>query len=188
MVLSFGFVSTDELDARKRTGVSFDGALLYRLGWARAGLVVGDGTFVRGQNILYGGRVGAAARLIGRLRADAFLDGGFQRYTTARAPLPAFTTAVETTSAVLPYVGGRVGLAWDLDRMGSWISASAMARTTTAHADGTYLVSQCDGPQPAACAQRDQPYRFGGSTFAVVLAAGIDFDLFAGAFPGKPER
>ena len=178
---STGFVSTSELGTGGRFGVGLDAALLARTPWFLLGGVVGDGAFVPGQGLLYGARASVRRPVFPPLRADLSFDLGAQRFTTATVARD--VTHLTDGIATLPFAAVRFGIAWNVDVLDSYMSVSAMARTTMGSASGTFAVRHCDGAQ---CVDGSQAYRFGGAMVGLVLSAGVDFDLLNADPPPKP--
>jgi hypothetical protein len=178
---STGFVSTSELGTGDRFGVGLDAALLARTPWFLLGGILGDNAFVPGQGLLYGARASVRRPVFPPLRADLSFDLGAQRFTTATVARD--VTHLTDGIATLPFAAVRFGIAWNVDVLDSYMSVSAMARTTMGSASGTFAVRHCDGAQ---CVDGSQAYRFGGAMVGLVLSAGVDFDLLNADPPPKP--
>jgi hypothetical protein len=183
MMVSGALASSDEVDGRRARGVLLDAGLLYRIRILRIGAMLGDipATLGGATGLSYGFRAGVTLNPAGPLGIDALADYGWQRYRLET--VAGVGGVVDSDTRTLPFVAGRLGLRWSLDKLGSWISVSAFARTTRGTAESSYAFQTC--ASPGVCAISQGTSKLGGTSYGGVLAFGFDFDLLA---EGPPPR
>ena len=139
------------------------------------GLAMSADPFPRaGGDLFQAGLLGGMRRVFAdRMRLHLVGEAGVGHHAL-RVPEDPASSVHDRIAATLAYLGGQVGLAYAVRPPSAWLAVSGFARTTLGSASGTYAVERC---VEGTCAPGEGRYRFGGTTFGIVVGLGFDVPI-----------